>query len=82
MIFITVHQRNTRRKRNEGGARVKENITGSLTSHTHMLKVYPSCSATRRKHLREQGANRVNELDISGVNTIKTTGLSVQFLAG
>lgn len=61
MFFITVHQTNKRRKKS-GGARVKEKTDGSFTSSMHVLKVYPSCPATKKKHFREQGANWINEL--------------------
>lgn len=45
-----------------GLARVKENTTGSFTSCIHMSKVYPSCSATKKRHFGEQGANWISEL--------------------
>lgn len=61
MIFVNVHQKNNRGKRDEG-AGVKEKTTGSFTSSKHMLKVSPSCSATKKKHFRERGANWINEL--------------------
>lgn len=61
MFFITVHQTSKRRKK-IGGARVKGKTDGSFTSSMHVLKVSPSCSATKKKHFREQGANWINEL--------------------
>jgi hypothetical protein len=40
----------------------RKKTTGSFTSSMHVLKVYRSCSATKKKHFREQGANWTNEL--------------------
>lgn len=62
MVFITVHQKNKRRKRSGGRGCQGEETTGSFTSSMHVLKVYPGCSATKKKHFREQGANWINEL--------------------
>ena len=61
MFFMTVHQKNKRRKRS-GECQGEEKTGGSFTSSRHVLKVYPSCSATKKKYFREQGANWINEL--------------------
>lgn len=50
------------KRKRSGGARVKEKIGGSFASSMHVLKVYSSCSATKKKHFRVQGANWINEL--------------------
>lgn len=45
-----------------GAARVKEKAPGSSSSSMDVFKVCPSCSATKKKHFREQEANWINEL--------------------
>lgn len=59
MVFITVHQKSNR---GAGGCQGEEGTSGSFTSSMHVFKVYPGCSATKKKHFREQGANWINEL--------------------
>lgn len=62
MVFITVYQENKRRRGVGKGRQGEEKTTGSFTSSVHVLKVYPGCSATKKKHFKEQGANWINEL--------------------